>query len=221
MGDWNLLLDPSIGCKNCRNINNPKSKSVVNDIISSFNLYDVWRDENLDLKQYTWCRKLNNNNLQMGRLDFFLVSDSLTHYTSNEKISAGYRSDHSLISITLNFQQNYKPKTFWKFNNSLLRSQEYVDKVKETILNVKKQYAATPYNQDDIHNIDNYTLQLTINDQLFFEMVLLEIRSATISFATNKKREENKTKKELEEEIYKLESYNLELNYDEIQNKKK
>ena len=78
----------------------------------------------------------------MGRLDFFLMSESLIHFSCNETISPGYRSDHSIIEITLNLCKDIKTRrTFWKFNNSLLYNMDYINEVKQSILKIKEQYA--------------------------------------------------------------------------------
>ena len=63
--------------------------------------------------------------------------------------------------------------------------------MKETIMKTKQTYAK---NADgvDITNDDN--LEFQIDDQLLFEVMLMDIRSATISYATFKK-EMNKTGK--------------------------
>ena len=67
----------------------------------------------------------------------------------------------------------------WKFNNSLLYEKDYRKIVRENIIDLKKQYAALIYNRDKIQEIDDNELQLTINVQLFLEMLLLEIRGKT------------------------------------------
>jgi hypothetical protein len=72
----------------------------------------------------------------------------------------------------------------WKFNNSLLYEKDYSKIVREKIIDLKKQYAALIYDRDKIQEIDDNELQLTINVQLFLEMLLLEIRGKTISFAS-------------------------------------
>jgi hypothetical protein len=64
----------------------------------------------------------------------------------------------------------------WKFNNSLLYEKDYSKIVREKIIDLKKQYAALIYNRDKIQEIDDNELQLTINVQLFLEMLLLEIQ---------------------------------------------
>ena len=80
--------------------------------MNDLNLYDVWREENGDKKTYTWRRKLRSGQIQMGRLDYFLISETLINYTLNEKILPGYRSDHSVISLSLQFTKTPKAKTF-------------------------------------------------------------------------------------------------------------
>ena len=194
VGDWNLLLDPTIDSRNYKNINNPKARQQVLKMIGELNLYDVWREENGNELKFTWKRKLKNGCVQRGRLDFFLVSEALANYTSEEEIRPGYRSDHLIVSLTLDFNNMPKCKTYWKFNNSLLKNTEYAAEIKQVISNTKKQYAATPYNRNNIEQIDDNLLQTTINPQLFFEMILLEIRKRTIAFSTSKAREENEKK---------------------------
>ena len=108
-----------------------------------------------------------------------------------KKIRPGYRSNHSLIELNLKFHDNtLKSKTFWKFNNLLLHNFEFIKEVKGAILKVKEQYTALPYNRKNIDQIENEFFETTINKQLFLEMILLEVRSVSISFsvALKKKR---------------------------------
>jgi hypothetical protein len=55
-----------------------------------------------------------------------------------------------------------------------------------------------------LRDIDNLDIQLIINDQLFLEILLTEIRGTTISYATFKKRERVKLENTLTREIRKL-----------------
>ena len=45
------------------------------------------------------------------------------------------------------------------------------------------------YNRENIHLIDDEQSVFTIDDQLLFEMLLLEIRGKSISYASFKKKE--------------------------------
>ena len=62
-----------------------------------------------------------------------------------------------------------------------------------------------PYNIENINEIPNNIFQPLINDQLFFEMLLLEIRSKTIVFSIQKKRNTKNRMNELINEIEDLE----------------
>ena len=76
----------------------------------------------------------------------------------------------------------------WKYNNSLLQDTEYLYKIRQCIENVKHLYAATPYSPVSISDIHASELDLIIDDQLFFEMLLLEIRGQSISYSVNCKK---------------------------------
>ena len=216
-GDFNLLLNPSIDGINYKNVNNPNARQTVLKMMTELNLYDVWRDENNDKKTFTWKRKLSPQTIQMGRLDFFLVSEALTNFTRDEKIIPGYRSDHSAISISLVFNKINKSRTFWKFNSSLLNNVKYINEIKQVITDVKRQYALAPYNLDNIEQIENTMFQTNINPQLFFEMLLLEIRSKTIAFSSAVKKNEINLIAQLESEIAILETLDPVSNFDTIQ----
>ena len=82
----------------------------------------------------------------------------------------------------------------------MLKDKFYIDEVKKVILDVKKQYACTT-DPDNVCNVPNEELKLTITDQLFFEMLLLEIRGKTISYASFKKKMEREKEEMLLIEI--------------------
>ena len=54
VGDWNLVLDPSVDLENYKHINNPKAREEVLKYLEYFNLFDIWRDLNNKEKKYTW-----------------------------------------------------------------------------------------------------------------------------------------------------------------------
>ena len=47
----------------------------------------------------------------------------------------------------------FRRRGLWKFNNSLLNDIEFLDTIKNRILEVKKQYAVPVYNKDGISDI--------------------------------------------------------------------
>ena len=101
VGDWNLLLEPEIDGTNYKNVNNQNARVEVCNMLGELNLYDIWREEHPEEWKFTLKRKLKNNAVQMGRLDFILVSDEILRYCHKESILPGYRSDHSMVSVNL------------------------------------------------------------------------------------------------------------------------
>ena len=67
-GDFNMVLDPDKDCKDYVNINNPKARDKVLNLIIECNLIDPWRELNLETNQFTWRKK---NSTKQARLDFF------------------------------------------------------------------------------------------------------------------------------------------------------
>ena len=201
-GDWNLVLDPSKDYYNYKHVNNPRALEQVESLIDTFALIDIWREYNPLLQRFTWRR---SNPLQQSRLDYFLVSESLCNYVRDTDIRPGYRTDHSMITLELTFGDSTKRNTFWKFNSSLLKNYDYVQQINEVIENTIEQYAAFPYNRTNLRNIETEEIQFTISDQLFLDVLLMEIRSKTIAYSTAKRKENEALEKQLENEISILE----------------
>ena len=204
-GDWNVILNPTLDTRNyVGSVNKPRSRKKILDTMSELDLLDVFRHVYPNKQSYTWRRF---NSIQQGRLDYFLLSESLLSLVRGTDIVSGYRSDHRIVTLSIkkNIVQE-RSRSYWKFNNSLLHDKNYVDLVKQCILDVKKQYALPIYNLDNLNEICNDSIQFIIDDQLFFEILLLEIRGKTISFASYKKKTEILEEKSLIEEIEFLES---------------
>ena len=212
-GDFNLVLDPYIDCSNYKNINNPKSRELLLDYMETNDIIDPFRESNPQLKRYTWRRR---NPLKQARLDFFLTSESMSQYIKVSKIGASYRSDHSLVTLELNFTNISHGKSYWKHNNSLLTELEYLKTINKKILDVKKQYALPVYNIDEIDNIPNTEIQFNINDQLFLDVLLMELRGQSISYASFKNKQRNNLEKDLINKITYLENNLNETNFGEL-----
>ena len=83
---------------NYKNINNPKARLSLINIMNTLDFKDLFRYLNNDLRRYTWHCK---NPTRHARLDYVLVSANLLEFTDKGCIKPGYRSDHSLIELTL------------------------------------------------------------------------------------------------------------------------
>jgi hypothetical protein len=54
----------------------------------------------------------------------------IEYFVQSSDIGLSYRSDHSPVSIVLKILNQTRGRGTWKFNNSLLRDEEFVKKVK-------------------------------------------------------------------------------------------
>ena len=183
-------------------INNPKARKVVFNFIEEENVINVWRIMNEDSKVYTW-RRLNPTKKQ-ARLDFYLISDTMSAFVMNTEIVHGYRTVHSGIILKLKLQDSERGRSYWKFNNSLLKDKKYIEQVKDIIKEIKTTYLINNENHN-IEDTSDYDLNFNIGDQLFLETLLMMIRYNTIKYSSIKKRQKNEQQNKIEEEIKELE----------------
>ena len=106
-------------------------------------------------------------------------------------ILASYKSDHSPVVLSLKLDSFTHGKGLWKFNNSLLHDYEYIKIINKNILQVKENYALPIYSKDYVTTISDHEIQITINDQVFLETLLMELRGKKISFSSFTKKRNN------------------------------
>ena len=120
-----------------------KKASVIKSIetlCESYNLRDIWRNQNPELSRFTW----RNKSLKVQcRLDYFLISDELSNLTKICDILLAPESDHSAISIHIQSEAlaQRKGPGFWKFNTALLQDEFYIDTLRINIPEFKSKYS--------------------------------------------------------------------------------
>jgi len=129
-GDFNVTLDPAWDCSGG---NQTKKASVkyIEDLCLDFDLTDIWRIRNPEVKRFTWRQK---KPLIQRRLDFWLVSDACQEDIEKSDIISSINSDHS--AVTLHFSSVDKQKhgpSFWKFNASLVNDVNFVTLIAESV----------------------------------------------------------------------------------------
>ena len=217
-GDWNVVLDMKLDVRNyLSTARRPRSRKMIIDLMSKNDMVDIFRYLHPTKRKYTW-RKFNT--IKQGRLDYFLITSDLISEVTGAEIGASYRSDHSLVHLTLRKEAFKRDKQFWKFNNSLLKDKMFVDEIKSVILTLKREYASLVYDLDNIHSIPNEDLQLRISDQLFFEMLLLKIREKSISYSCHKKKVDTDSERKLQEQIDCISENLCEDNLDQLEHLK-
>ena len=110
-----------------------------------------------------------------------------------------------MVALHINFTQFIKGKPLWKHNHSLLSDSIYLKTMNDKINGVKKQYAVPIYNIENFHELPNDQIQFKINDQLFLETLLMELRGKSISYSSSIKKENETQEKEIERKIEEIE----------------
>jgi len=85
----------------------------------------------------------------------------------------------------------------------LLRDIQYVNKIKGLINRIKLQYSTNPQQREN-SLLNDRDIQFNINDQLFVETLMMEIRGETISIASYKKKQQTNKQDKLLKEIDEL-----------------
>ena len=98
---------------------------------------------------------------------------------------AGFKTDHSLVTIQVALHTNPRGPGFWKLNTSFLSETEYINQMKTTIEIVKNEY------QND----------KSVNVFLLWEMIKLKVREQTLRYAKTKKAKIMREEEELEKKI--------------------
>ena len=149
---------------------------------TKFDLVDAWRVSNPDILRYTWRRRRPEI---YCRLDFLLVSRSLICNVTHTDILAGFKTDHSMVTIQVALHTNPRGPGFWTLNTSFLSETEYINQIKTAIESVK----------------DEYQNDKSVNVSLLWEMIKLKVREQTLRYAKTKKAKMLREEEELEKKI--------------------
>ena len=188
-----MIQDFKLDTYNYEKWNNKTASKKLEDKKVEYDLVDIWRIKNNNNKRFSWWKKAPR---KAGRLDFFLVSDQLTTRIGNTEILSPYKSDHGTISIELMISDEKKGLGSWKLNTYLLKDKELQDKIGEELKLIKRTYALTPNDQNNLE-ANEIEIEYSIKADIMWEVMLTQIRGIIIDYAKKKKRKEKKREKEL------------------------
>ena len=89
--------------------------------------------------------------------------------------------------------------------NYSIKSSEFTKMVKEEIKLIRHTYAIPVYNLDHVNKMPDKDLILTIEDDLFLDTMLCQLRGVIITFSKKVAKENRALEKNLEKKIVKLE----------------
>ena len=81
----------------------------------------------------------------------------------------------------------------WKLNINLLQNKDLVDLIEKEVRLIKATYAATRYHPDYVELCPNKDIQLMINDSLFWETILVQLRGGADQVRCSRKKEQEQT----------------------------
>ena len=175
-GDWNCTLSKNdkIGGKPWKATN---YRNLVLTTMDILDLVDIQGERHPKLREYSYESKALK---VKSRIDFFLVAKNLTQFVKKSEIYPSIAPDHKVIYISLSLSnETPRGRGLWKFNNSLLNNEHYVNKIREIYFQTCSYYS-----------------ELT-DKRLFWEILKMEIRAATVSFSKNLAKSTNSREMEL------------------------
>ena len=126
-------------------------------------LIDVFRHLNPNERSFSYESK----SLKVSsRIDFYLVLKSITNWVAKANIKVSNAPDHKAVILGLRILSEMRGPGLWKFNNSLVEDNEFVELIKQSYPVIREKLK-----------------------RLKWELIKMEIRSITISYTKHKGKE--------------------------------
>ncbi|KAL9961429.1 hypothetical protein ACROYT_G030367 [Oculina patagonica] len=182
-GDWNVTLQ---ACYKKGGI--PWRPTSYRDkliaIMDDIGLIDVFRKLYPNERSFTYESK----SLKVkSRIDFFLVSKSVENWVVKTNTKVSNAPDHKAVVLELKILSEKRGPGLWKFNNSLVEDNEYVELIEENYAAIREKYS-------DLKD-----------DRLKWELIKMEIRRLTISYSKHKVKQRRIRETELQKRLEALE----------------
>lgn len=186
-GDFNCCLN--VRDRISPSVQNDCSRGALLDILHKYDLHDCYAIKDRGVS-YTWEA---SDGSTKSRLDYMFISgklkNSLGGLASRYFIGSkhGERiSDHKFVSAVLENIVTTRGPGYWKMNTEYLHDDRYKARIQEIIKNIKQKKG-------------------TYTPSLLWELVKIEIKSFSASYAVVKAKDRRKKEKEIEAELTKLE----------------
>lgn len=180
-GDFNVVMDTKFDKKGGTDpaLESKDIRLNINTFLETFNLVDIMRIQNPHKLLFTWHAKKSRI---YSRLDYFFVSDHLLNRAGECVKKATILTDHHLVRFPITSKSS-RGRGYWKFNSSLLKDLEYVNKVKNIIQSTCQQFQALE------------------DKALLWDLVKMNVRGFTIKYSAKKKKERESEEKALNDRL--------------------
>ena len=188
-GDFNAYFDSKLDASGGKPTIKKQTIPKLIEILETFDLCDIWRIRNPNLRRFSFRQNHFSGYIQR-RLDYFFISNILQEATKKTDILAAFSTDHSPIYFSLLKQHHLiNGKGLWKFNNSLINNEDFIEKMSLHIKIILKVF--------DNENISD--------DQVKWEYLKYKVRKFTIHSSKNLAKSIRDERIKLEEKIKNLE----------------
>ena len=194
-GDWNCTLtkaDKSGGVA----WKSTNYRDAVGNLMSELNLIDIYRKLHPKTRSFTYESKTIN---LKSRIDFILVSRSISIEVQNAEIRMSVAPDHKATFLKINIRSELKrgPGT-WKFNNSLLEDDDFKEQIAFYYPQIHEKYA-------DLKD-----------KQLLWELIKMEMRMKAIRYSKEKRYKLKKHELTLQKELQDLDNKICNTNFETL-----
>ena len=166
VGDWNTTLshlDKTGGLP----WRETAYRNGLLSLMKELNLVEVYRRLHPNSKTYTYETK---NKKLKSRKDFFIITKQLINQVKRIETRPSIAPDHKAVFLSIEIDQApARGPRNWKFNNTLLKDNEYINLIKSNY----------PSFQEKYQNVENR--------QLYWELLKMEIRNTTTACFKKKK----------------------------------
>ena len=138
-GDSNLVLCELDRLSKAKYIKT-QTDYLVEEWMADRDLIDIWRVRNPEKRRYTF-RQRNKAGITHSRLDRWITDIHMQYEIKSCEILTSTLSVHNPVLLEIN-KNNEIPNNrgHWKFNQSLLKDEEYILKVKNKVAEAKENY---------------------------------------------------------------------------------
>lgn len=179
-GDFNVQLDET-----SQGRSHPRRSAElqlyinrIQAILEDYTLTDLWRAKNPSSSRVTFHRGSYS-----ARLDYLFIPSSLLAASSIDILPQAL-SDHSMITMKVTFTQIRRGPGYWRFDNRLLSDKSFLQNMSAHIADIQQERLPD-------HNLP-------------WEWLKYKIKTFSINYSIQKKREDTRFIRELEDRLQSL-----------------
>uniref|UniRef100_H3A4B6 Endonuclease/exonuclease/phosphatase domain-containing protein n=1 Tax=Latimeria chalumnae TaxID=7897 RepID=H3A4B6_LATCH len=129
-GDFNCPLDTVMDRSSSTLVAQTHMAKTILFSMVEYSLTDIWRHLHPKAREYSHYSHAHKS---FSRIDFLLISSSLTHRVKNCILLPRYISDHSPVCVQLEAPENYQGPYRWRLDPQLLTREESMGEIKSVI----------------------------------------------------------------------------------------